>query len=1106
MLIGTSFNAFGVGVAAMVMVAGRSVQAVPWTEKFIFYNNGDASSCGESGPYFLDDPCRQHLHILQTPSSNNKPTPVFFHAHGNGGTASDVGPDDLDIFMNAGYSVISWESVTTLSTAEGTEACWSDFDLVWEWFQDNAVQRNLDPDSVVIGGRSRGSVCSWQMAHSQKPAIHGLYMYNALPNNAWVAESPWVEDVTAESPPAYLVYGPECEKPITQDCVPSPDPQDDHNPRNGQKIVDRYTELGIASMITLTDGLHNADMRLFDFFPEFAASLANDGPWTEMYIPYNNGDASLMGDDGPYDLDDPLRQYLHLLQNPLLSQPSPVFFHAHGNGGDADLTADKLEIFVKAGYSVISWESVGEIENGDEIDVCWSDFDLVWDWFEANAVQRNLNPNSVVIGGRSRGSICSWPMAHSQKPAIRGLYMNGALPDPVWFEGSPWLEEVTSGSPPAYLLYKPFCEKPIMQNCKPLPNENDIHNPRNGQKVVDRYTELGMASMIKLTDGLENDGIGIFDLFPAFAASLENDDEMVYVPLPSSTTPGGHCMDGSMAGYYIREGTDPNLFVIYLKGGGSCTTQSQCKNRVNTDLGSSTNYAPAMKGDTFLNANCNENPLFCKASAVFIPYCSSDGHMGTAEKSAETWEYYFEGHLNFKAITEHLILENGLDDTNNEMKVLVAGNSAGGRGAFANVDGLQERLPLAMVKTASTCGWSEPSALAGDLPPLYPPSNYSNFAAGTHGTALYDFIQNGGEVVDVHKIQEGSALPVGCLERYVNETHNLWWACTSMERAYQYIKAPIFNIHTLYDTNHIYEKGGVPQDIVNPVEADTAKEYIDMYGKAVLTSFQKILNNETGTVKEHPDGVFAASCLTHGTANDVTIAGGYTKIDLVGDWFFQLGELTEYHRQIEQCPDTDGLQLPCNPAKNCRLQIPSRLVEACTREITDAGCLNQANANKCYKCAKENQDAISKGGCKSKDRENLKRVAKEICEFQDAPPSSKVHIDKVIVGSTARGNGWKPKLEFKIRDSETNEKVKGVKFTIGMSYGNKSKTKSCTSKKTGKCAFKLGKVPKSKASVQIAFLGASSDGVVYDGSNNVNREGCKVFSEDCLTFDILSPV
>jgi len=677
-----------------------------------------------------------------------------------------------------------------------------------------------------------------------------------------------------------------------------------------------------------------------------AGRIVEATTWTEKFIPYNGGDDSSFGDFGPYSLTDPLRQHLHFLQTPSsIDEPSPVFFWSHQNGGDAiDVDSSYLEIIANSSYSVISWESVSLVKSPEDIEVCWSDFDLVWEWFHANAAQLNLDPNSVVIGGRSRGSACSWPMAHNQNPEIKGIYMYNALPNGVWGEGSPWLEDVTAGSPPAHLVYGPECEKPIRPDCEPSPDRDDGHNPRNGQKIVDRYTDLGMTSTIRLTDGLKNYGIGIFDRFPAFAASLDNDDHLVYVPLPSSTTPGGHCMDGSMAGYYIRKGSDPNLFVIYLQGGGRCSDPIECERRVNTDRGSSINYPLTTKEGDFLNPACDKNPLFCKASAVFIPYCSSDGHMGTAAKSEVPWGYYFEGRLNFKAVTERLASENGLHDTNEEMMVLVTGKSAGGVGALTNVDWLQERLPLATVKTAPDAGWSEPSALADDLPPLYPPSNYANFAAGTRGNDLYDLIQEVGEVVDVHKIQRGGALSAECLAQYVNETHNLWWACISNERAYQYIKAPIFNIHTLYDRNHIYYKAEVPTDIVDPT---IARNYIDMYGEAVLRSLEKLLNNEHDAVKAHPDGVFAASCLTHGTVNDVTIAPGISKIDIVGDWFFQLGELTEYHRQIEQCPDTeDGLQLPCNPGNNCQFQFPSPLVEACTIAITDVGCLNSPNEQK----------------------------------------------------------------------------------------------------------------------------------------------------------------
>jgi len=862
------------------------------------------------------------------------------------------------------------------------------------------------------------------------------------------------------------------------------------------------------------------------------SSVVEATDWTEKFIPYNMSEAGPPGNGYPYALDDPQRQHLHIFQAPSPNnKPTPVYFNSHGNSGRASgVSGDDMDMFANAGYSIISWESVTTIASIEDVDICWSDFNVVWEWFQANAVLRNLDPDSVVIGGRSRGSVCSWPMAHSQKTAIRGLYMYNALPGEITDElspgePSPLVEAVTAGSPPAYLAYGPECPKPIMQNCMTSPEPGDIHNPKYGQIIVDRYTELGMASMIQLTDGLHNANMGLFDLFPVFAASLDdeidNDDEddndddddddpnplMVYTPLPPSTTPGGHCMDGSMAGYYIRQGTDPNLFVIQLKGGGSCSTEKACQSRVNTFLGSSTSYATSKKrGDTFLSADCTKNPLFCKATAVHIPYCSGDLHMGTAAKSDESWGYYFEGHLNFKAITEHLISENGLNDTNAEMKVLLTGGSAGGRGAFYNVDGLQERLRNATVKTAPNAGWGQPSALSDDLPSLFTPSTYANFAAGEHGNDLYDLIQAGGELVDVWKVQEGTGISADCLERYVNETDNLWWACLSMDRAYQYINAPIFVTHTQYDTNSIFTQGGAPEDIVDPLQVETTKEYIDMYGKALVLSLEKLLNNDTGTGKAHPDGIFAASCLTHGTAQDVTIDGGYNKIDIVGDWFFQLGELTEYHRQVEQCADTGDLRLPCNPAKDCQFKFPSPLVEACTREITSAGCLNSADEKQCNRCVQQNKDVILKGGCKSKDKKNVKRVTKEICELQYVAPLAKVHIDKVVVRSSVKDTKWKPKLTFKIADSETNQKVKDVKFTILMSYGKKNRQKTCTSKSNGNCKFKLNKVSSSTASVKIGFLGASGDGVVYDGSNNKNHKGCKVFSDDCLTFDILAPV
>ena len=75
-----------------------------------------------------------------------------------------------------------------------------------------------------------------------------------------------------------------------------------------------------------------------------------------------------------------------------------------------------------------------------------------------------------------------------------------------------------------------------------------------------------------------------------------DDTAMTYVPLPDTTSPGGKCMDGTQAGFYIRDGSDPTLFVIYLKGGGACMSKDECDGRVNTTLGSSKDWPDTLEG------------------------------------------------------------------------------------------------------------------------------------------------------------------------------------------------------------------------------------------------------------------------------------------------------------------------------------------------------------------------------------------------------------------------------------------------------------------------------------------------------------------------------
>ena len=106
----------------------------------------------------------------------------------------------------------------------------------------------------------------------------------------------------------------------------------------------------------------------------------------------------------------------------------------------------------------------------------------------------------------------------------------------------------------------------------------------------------------------------------------------------------GHCMDGSPAAYYYREGKNSTTWMISLQGGGACYTKETCSARAKGHLGSSKNYAPTMQANRgWMSADPSVNPDFYDANVVYVPYCSSDTHRGQqTNTSAATWGYFFQ--------------------------------------------------------------------------------------------------------------------------------------------------------------------------------------------------------------------------------------------------------------------------------------------------------------------------------------------------------------------------------------------------------------------------------------------------------------------------------
>lgn len=461
-------------------------------------------------------------------------------------------------------------------------------------------------------------------------------------------------------------------------------------------------------------------------------------------------------------------------------------------------------------------------------------------------------------------------------------------------------------------------------------------------------------------------------LFLGFLASFVAAD-FPLTKLPSSTPIGGKCMDGTPAGFYISKGSNPSLFVVKLEGGGGCTTKADCDSRAKSHLGSSNYFEPSLSSASvsgLLNTNCQKNPDFCEGTNVYVPYCTGDHHVGTrSEPSAETWGYYFDGHHNFVAIIDMLVSKYGLGDATH---ILLTGASAGAIGALYHVDYLADRFPSATVKGAPVAGWFMPGALPSDLPSIYPPSDYQHFSSGTHGNPYYD-----GQAGSVNLWGDLDLLPQACIDDFGEENKQ---ACKSMDNRYKYIKSPLYIIQTQYDSCEIFQVGGAPERPTTN-ELETTKAYIEMMGEASRVSLKQIMNDTSLTKKKQSDGLFAASCLHHGTPLNVEI-NGYRWIELVNDWFYEKNKLQTFHQMVETCSYEDGeKKLPCNVADECLYgggSNPTPNGASCRSGLMEKGCTSSPSEHLCLVCAFQNKKFLMHKGC-------TVDVAREACSELDAP-------------------------------------------------------------------------------------------------------------------------
>eukprot|EP00434_Breviolum_minutum_P009143 symbB.v1.2.008055.t1/scaffold502.1/size262339/9 len=164
------------------------------------------------------------------------------------------------------------------------------------------------------------------------------------------------------------------------------------------------------------------------------------------------------------------------------------------------------------------------------------------------------------------------------------------------------------------------------------------------------------------------------------------------------------CNDGTTPAYWLRQVQGAEVVLIWLQGGGDCATKDSCDQRT-SGLKSSADLKESKYLDGIFSDSESLNPFFARSTRVFVHYCSSDSWIG--RRSGEMHGYLFQGSKILSAVLHSLEMM-----LSGAKLVVIGGCSAGGRGAFYNLDRLCDMLPNSstMCRGVLDAAWWVPDA------------------------------------------------------------------------------------------------------------------------------------------------------------------------------------------------------------------------------------------------------------------------------------------------------------------------------------------------------------------------------------------------------------